>query len=596
MGRRRLLWQLYPTYLVVSLLSLLAIIWYASYWLEQFYRGQRVEDLEAIARVVARHLVDGRYLERGPTAVETLCREVRAKSDVRITVLLASGQVLGDSLGSSAGMDNHRDRPEIRAALQGRRGMALRYSDTARLEMMYVAVPLHDRGPAEAVVRTAVSVRDMNAAVGQIRIEIMLGGIAVAAVGAVGSFLLTRRLIQPLEEIKHGAERFAAGDLATRLPVPDTEEIGRLAEAMNQMAIQLDERIRTVTQQRNEQEAILSSMIEGVVAVDTEERVISMNHGAAKILGTNTVNVQGRSIQEVVRNGPLQEFISRVIAGQDPVEGEIVVRDLTGERFLQVHGAVLSDASRRGIGAVIVLNDISPLRRLERIRSDFVANVSHELRTPITSIKGFVETLLDGAIDDPKDSRRFLSVIAQQVDRLNAIIEDLLTLSRVEQGGQATIVLQKAKLCDVVHDAVQVCAHKAEERHVQIRVECPPDLNVLMNAAMIEQVVVNLIDNAVKYSEAGTSIEVVAASAEAGIRIQVIDHGCGIGREHLPRLFERFYRVDKARSRKVGGTGLGLSIVKHIVQAHGGRVAVDSALGKGSTFTIYLPQDEKAGA
>lgn len=593
MGRRRLLWRLYPTYLGVSLLSLLAIIWYASCCLDRFYRQQRADDLEAIAQVVARYLMDGQYLQRGPAAVAALCRDVSTKSDVRVTVLLASGQVISDSQGTPGTMDNHRDRPEIREALRGTPGTAIRYSDTTRAEMMYVAVPLPSSGPVEAVVRTAVPVRDMNATVERIRLQIMFGGLAVAVVGALGSFLLTRRLIRPLEEMKQGAQRFALGDLATRLPIADIEEIGGLAEAMNNMAAQLDERIRTVTRQRNEQEAILSSMIEGVLAVDTDEHVISLNQSAARILSIRIASVQGRSVQEVVRNGPLQEFISRAIAGPDPVEGEIVVRDPGGERFLQVHGAVLVDASHRGIGAVIVLNDISPLRRLECMRSDFVANVSHELRTPITSIKGFVETLLDGAIDDHKDSRRFLGVIAQQVDRLNAIIEDLLTLSRVEQGGEAALVVQQAKLCEVIRDAVEVCSYKAEEKGVQIHADCPLDVIAQMNAPLIEQAVINLIDNAVKYSEPGASIEIVAATDQNVVHIVVSDHGCGIGREHLPRVFERFYRVDKARSRKLGGTGLGLAIVKHIVQAHGGRVTVESTLGKGSTFTIHLPQGDK---
>jgi len=418
--------------------------------------------------------------------------------------------------------------------------------------------------------------------------RIAWGAALMAGLAGLASFWILRWRLHPLEDVRLGAERFARGDLHKRLPVDDTEEIGRLAEALNSMAAQLEIRITAGTRQRNEQEAILSSMSEGVIAVDNEERIISINRSAARILGLSNPDVHGRSIQEVIRNAQLQRFIAQALVGPSPVEGESVLR-YGGERFLQVHAAVLADASERAIGAVVVLNDISRLRRLENIRTDFVANVSHELRTPLTSIKGFVETLIDGALDHPDDARRFLAVIARQVERLNAIIDDLLMLSRIEQDEETTIPLQPHTLVGILEEALQICTLKAEAKQIDMRLECPADLAAQMNPALIEQAVVNLIDNAVKYSDAQTAIDVVAGHADGDVFIKVSDRGCGIARHHLPRLFERFYRADKARSRSLGGTGLGLSIVKHIMQVHGGRVTVESAEGKGSTFTLYLP-------
>jgi two-component system, OmpR family, phosphate regulon sensor histidine kinase PhoR len=260
------------------------------------------------------------------------------------------------------------------------------------------------------------------------------------------------------------------------------------------------------------------------------------------------------------------------------------------ERFLQAHGAPLRDATGMEIGVLVVLNDITRLQRLENIRRDFVANVSHELKTPITAIKGSVETLLGGAMDEPDSAPRFLDIIARQADRLNAIIEDLLALSRIEQGEEkGGIQLVPAVIGEVIQSALQSCQIKARDKQVRLVADYAENLQCLANAPLLEQALINLIDNAIKYSNEGGEVQLAVHAATAAIEISVRDFGCGIDREHLPRLFERFYRVDKARSRKQGGTGLGLAIVKHIVQAHGGQVRVDSTLGEGSLFTIALP-------
>jgi two-component system phosphate regulon sensor histidine kinase PhoR len=357
-----------------------------------------------------------------------------------------------------------------------------------------------------------------------------------------------------------------------------------LAESMNRMASELDEKIRNVTRQKNEREAILTSMV---------ERVISVNRAAAEMLDIDPGTAAGRAVYEVVRNADLQGFVAGVLSGSGPDERDLPLRGEV-ERHVQIHGAALRDTTTDRIGAVVVLNDVTRLRRLERVRQEFVANVSHELRTPVTSIKGFVETLRDGHMlagsTEPEKAERFLGIVARQAERLNAVIEDLLLLASVEKdaesGGPA---MEDAALAGVLREVVEDVALLATKRGVDVEVECASDLVVRMNPLLTEQAVVNLVDNALKYSDTGNSVKIVARRAEDSVEIAVRDQGIGIEPDKLPRLFERFYRVDKARSRKLGGTGLGLAIVKHIAEAHGGHVTVQSAPGTGSTFTIHLP-------
>jgi two-component system phosphate regulon sensor histidine kinase PhoR len=459
--------------------------------------------------------------------------------------------------------------------------------------MKYVAVPV--RGPARnkvvAVVRASVPLTFVEKALATAYWQIALGCLAAAVLFALLGLAISKRISQPLEELRAGAEDFARGRLSRRLPEEGLAEISALARSMNQMAGQLDERIRSTTRERNEREAILASMVEGVLAVDRAGKVMGLNRACSRLLHIDPAGVQGRDLSEVVRNAELQAFAERALRSPGPIEGDVVIRADDGQdSVLQAHGALLRDASGREIGAVVVLNDVTRLRRLESIRRDFVANVSHELRTPITSIRGAVETLEDGALADAAERDRFMGMISRQSDRLGAIIEDLLSLSRIEQEEEsAGIALETAPLEPVLSAAVQACAARAAEREVRVQVSCPQDLRGRINPPLLENAVVNLVDNAVKYSSPGGEVGVEAVRADAGIRVAVIDRGCGIERKHLPRIFERFYRVDKARSRKLGGTGLGLAIVKHIAGAHGGGVAVESTPGQGSTFTICLP-------
>jgi two-component system phosphate regulon sensor histidine kinase PhoR len=417
----------------------------------------------------------------------------------------------------------------------------------------------------------------------------IFGGCVLVLLAAALGLFTSRRISQPLQDMRRGAERFAAGDFYHPLTVPDTVELGSLAMTLNRMATQLAEQIAVITQQRNEQEAILESMHEGVLALDTQERVITVNRAAEALLGVVATQAKGHTIQEVVRNVALQRLLVAAVHSPEPTTADIVLRG-AGERFLQATATALRDAQGREIGVLVVLNDVTQLRHLENIRRDFVSNVSHELKTPITSIKGFVETLRDGALEDREHAGRFLEIIARHAERLHAIIEDLLALSRLEQDSDGyDIPRLETSLLEVIQAAILDCAAKAEAQHVTVLPTCAAELRAAVNAPLLEQALVNLLENAITYSNPESRVWVTAHQEDDLLVIAVRDQGIGIPQDHLDRIFERFYRVEKARSRERGGTGLGLAIVKHIAQVHGGQVLVTSAVGQGSTFMLRLP-------
>jgi two-component system phosphate regulon sensor histidine kinase PhoR len=600
MSKRRLLWQLYPSYVVITLLAVVGIGWPAIYWFQQHFCQQALDSLEARADFVCQQLdegparpeVDQRPTDDGFAVPPQLASEGArwaAAAGVRISLLGRDGRVLWDSEREVPDSETRAELPEVRRAMSGEVGRTLRREPTSNQMLAVVAKPILRDGTVVAVVRLSRLLSSIEAHVANIAWQVGSIGLAIGLIAAVVAAFVSRQIGQPLESMRRGAERFARGELSYKLPMPDSVELAGLAEAMNEMSAQLHERIGTIVRQNNEQRAVLSSMVEGVLAVDNQQRVISLNKAASSLLGIEPAQAQGRPLQEVVRNADLRRFITKTLNTSEPIDDDVVLHG-EHEGVLQARGAALHDATGAAIGAVIVLNDVTDFRRLEHIRRDFVANVSHELKTPITSIKGFVETLLDGALHNPVDAERFLTIVARQADRLNAIIDDLLSLSKVEQGEETgDIELAPGSIGDVIESAFAVCQARAIERNITVRAACDEQIWAKMNSQLLEQAVVNLLDNAIKYSEPGGEVQVLGSCFEGEVTITVSDHGVGIAAKHLSRVFERFYRVDKARSRKLGGTGLGLAIVKHIVQAHHGRVTVKSLLGSGSTFTIHLP-------
>jgi two-component system phosphate regulon sensor histidine kinase PhoR len=580
--------QIYLTLLLIALLSVVAITWITSRSWRHFYLEELAGDLEARARLVS--VLVGEKLTQGETAgLDAYCKNLSKLADTRLTVVLKNGRVVGDSLRDISTMGDLGNRPEIQTALASKVGKDQRLTNGH--DMMYLAVPVMEQGSPVAVVRAALPLGHIRQALSAVYFKVGLGSLGIILLGAGLSLVLSRRLTRPLEEFRRGAERFARGDLSLKLPRPDLVELVSLGETMNHMASQLDERIGTIIRQRQEQEAVLASMVEGVIAVDSRSRVISLNRAASNLLGMDPAFVIQRSINEIVENPDLQWFITRSLAASETIEGEI---NLHGDkpRFLQAHGTTLKDPHGKAFGVLIVVHDVTRLRQLENARRDFVANVSHELKTPITSIKGFVETLLEGAMLDPEHAGEFLRIIGRQADRLGAIIEDLLSLSRIEQEAeQGKVHLVGRKIKTILKAAIQACNTRSEGKKINVNLNCSEDLRARVNGPLLEQALINLIDNAVKYSDPGSLVAVEAGQENGQVVIKVRDQGVGIAKEHLPRLFERFYRVDPSRSRKVGGTGLGLAIVKHIAQAHGGKVGVESSPGQGSTFTVYLQDD-----
>jgi two-component system phosphate regulon sensor histidine kinase PhoR len=610
MTHKKLIWQIFPANLIILAITVTSIIWFGQTSLRDFYMNELETDLVARA-FMAKPAVKEMLLQGEIDKLRKYTKITGRETSTRITVILADGKVVADSNEDPDVMEDHRLRSEIVTAMAGDPGKSLRYSRTVKQEMLYVAIPLRDTvtvDPAAAgkqgifaVLRLSVPAVAIDTALQRISSRILLAIVIFVILAAFASLLVSRNISRPLEEMKRAAERFAKGNFSKRMSAMPGKtaslEIASLAASMDAMAEELETMIETIDSQRYELETVFSSMIESVIAVDTEERIMNINDSAARLLGVGRESAKGKMVQEVLRNINLQQQIAEVLASGNSIEDEIIHQDNEGERFLQTNLVSLNDKKNNVLGVLVVMNDVTRLRRLENVRRDFVANVSHELRTPITSIRGYVETLLDGALENTEDSVKFLEIVLRQVERLNEIIEDLLALSRIEQeADNGRIQREYGNLCMVLNAAIETCQLKAAEEHIKILLDCPRQIMVEMNTTLLEQAVVNLLVNAIKYSKEGGTVTVAATIVEASgqrmAKIDVIDAGIGIAARHLPRLFERFYRSDKARSRKHGGTGLGLAIVKHIVQAHNGGVEVKSREGEGTTFTITLPGAE----
>ncbi len=413
-------------------------------------------------------------------------------------------------------------------------------------------------------------------------------GLAFIGLTCGATIWVVGRVRTPLQHMQEAAAHFAEGDLDYRLSVPEPEELRKLAQELSRMAMQLKARIGTVERQRGELAGILSSMVEGVIVLDAARRIRSANDAAAQLAQMDTAQITGRSLLDVFRSTKLAEIADEAAVSPHAVERTITVYR-EEPRYIQVHGSILRSKADPRPGLLLVMHDVTQLRRLEQIRSDFVANVSHELKTPVTTIKGFIETVLDTDGPGPEDSRRFLQIVLQNANRLHSIIEDLLSLSRLEQA-EAEIPVEPASLYHIAQRVAATHKSAADSRRIRIQFSSRGDCNAHVSASLIEQALSNLVSNAVKYSGEGATVQIRVEDAGEAFRMSVQDNGPGIPPQALPRIFERFYRVDRARSRAMGGTGLGLAIVKHIALSHGGTVDVQSTVGQGSTFTILLPK------
>lgn len=588
-AKQKLTRFLFPSFTIIIAVSVATMTWFTASSLTDAWKQNTVRNIQIQASVLANLCVP--IIESGQTELlQSLLKPVGVSTANRLTIFNEKGQVIADSWDDPLRMEVNARRHEVDEALSGELSVTTtRQSYSRNAKMVFVTAPILSNGNVLGAARVAMTASSITRWASSAYWQIIAAGIVVVILASAAALTVGRKISSPVAELLTGAKKFASGDLKHRLSGSESHECSALADVMNQMAGLLEARINKLTEQRNELEAVLSGMSEAVLAFDRDERIIRINPAAEKLFDKDGSRIKGSTLQEIIRNSQLQRFVRHTLLQNRVTEGQIVfIGDK--EKFLQAHGSPLIDSQGAKIGALIVLNDVTRMKKLEVIRRDFVANVSHELKTPITSIKGFLETLKEGAISDPENAVRFLDIAIKHTDRLIAIIEDLLSLSRVEQDDEkGVIALFPLRISDVFGSVDRAFRQKAAVSRITTHYEADESLMAIGNTSLLEQALGNLVDNAIKYSPADRSVEIKAIRRGNQVVMTVTDQGAGIAKEHLGRIFERFYRVDKSRSRKEGGTGLGLSIVKHIVTAHNGTVSVTSSPGAGSVFTIIIP-------
>ena len=589
MLRPRFLWKLYASYLALLILSIAIVGMLVARHTSQTIHGTVRDTLQTRAfllRQLALQVLDA----SDPQSFSPDLRSLGAAIGTHITIIRPNGTVVADSEDDPSRLQNYARRPEIVAAHQrDTTGTDIRIGPRLGESTMYLAQPVRRQDELLGYIRTAMPLTILQERLLYIWRTVIIAGSGAAVIGLLFSVLFARQVAHPLQRMTDMATQLAGQYAPQPAFMRSKDEIENLSNAFDRMAHNLRDRMETIIKDRNQLLTVLGGMVEGVIAVDEHDCVTHMNQAAGTILQVNPDMSIGKHVWEVTRVRAVIETLGSTIDDADNITCEVRITQ-PQELTLKLNASPLRDSRGALVGAVMVLHDVTDIRRLENIRRDFVANVSHELKTPITTIKGFVETLRDGALEDREHAARFLDIIASNGDRLHAIIEDLLSLSRLEQTEQmAGLVRRETVLRHVIDTAMQDCGAKAASRQVTVTTACDPDLQLSVNASLIEQAIVNLLDNAINYSKAGSTIHITASRQSNEVTVCVQDEGIGIPQEHLPRIFERFYRVDKARSRERGGTGLGLAIVKHIAQVHGGQVSVASTLGEGSTFTLRLP-------
>jgi two-component system phosphate regulon sensor histidine kinase PhoR len=528
-----------------------------------------------------------------------------AATGARVTIMDSSGNVMVDTAENPASMENQSLQPEIQQALSAGEGESLRQSATENRELIYHAVRVVAISGAPLVVRIALPIARVKLSLSLLRKRLLLASLLILLLGGIVSLLFSRMFAVRVERLQAFSRRIAGGDFRPIRPDVQQDEISDLTEAMNETAMKLDQTIRSLSGERTRSSAILRSMVEGVAVVDLQEKLVFYNRAFSAILGLEAASSEGRPMIEVVRHSELLGLIRRALVGEEGLQSDIAMGFIQPRNFSVTAAPVNplgpssssgagtngepSSPSARPSGAVIVLHDVTELRRLERVRQDFVANVSHEFKTPLTAIQGFAETLLGGALEDPKNNRRFLEIIRDHATRLARLTDDLLKLARIE-AGKLEVEFIPVGISELIEKCSETTLLRATRKQIALEIDVPPGLPAIRgDLSLLRDVLQNLLDNAIQYTPPGGKIHVTATAAAKEAVVTVSDTGIGIPLADQERIFERFYRVDAARSREAGGTGLGLSIAKHIVEVHGGRLWVESAVGRGSQFSFSVP-------
>ncbi|MBI2803696.1 MAG: HAMP domain-containing protein [Planctomycetes bacterium] len=585
MSRLSMFWQTFFAFGILIVVALGVLGGVIGSWVERQALLQIEERLKSKA-ILLRELARGRSVTDLREQVEAL----RRKIDTRITLIGADGAVLVETDREDLEeLDNHLKRPEIQQSRTAPYGVATRYSTTVQKSMMYVATHSPDTSEV-AYVRVALPVTEVVADAARLRNLVWITAAGTALLALFVTWILTRRLTQPLQELSDGARAIAAGDYGHKVYIDRKDETGRLAGVFNHMSSQLARQFTQLDEDRQQLRAVLSSMVEGVIAIDGEQDILFANDRAGLMLDFSTTNAAGRKLWEIVRQRAVLDLVQATLRESSESPRNLEFIEAAG-KSLMLHVAQLPGESARG--AVLVFHDTTELRRLERLRQEFVANVSHELKTPLSVIAACVETLIDGGMDDVENRGRFLQRVLEESHRLHALILDLLSLARIESGDQHWI-LKPLLVADLVQASIDRHQARARGKKQTLTLDssAKASVQVMADQEALSEILDNLVDNAVKYTPEGGVIRLNWWPEDGHVNLEVQDTGIGIPESDLPRIFERFYRVDKARSREMGGTGLGLSIVKHLVQAMQGGIRASSTLGQGSTFTVRLPKPD----
>ena len=587
--RRNLFTKLAVTFFALLVCVLIAVDFFADGVLQRDYERTGLEQLLAIARIAQAN--PPQFTSLPPvepeeiSALQTWMQHIAA-SGARVTIITADGVVIADSQSDPQSMENHAGRPEIMQALAQGSGRSVRHSDNINRDLLYYAVQQTSPSGQTYILRYALPVQTVGQVLWPFRRSLWLASVLILLIAGMVVVLVARNFSDRIERLTAFSQRVAEGDFRAQASDETGDPLDVLSSSLNQTASRLDRTIRTLTEERNLSSAILGSMVEGVLVVNAAERVVFANRSFAEILGMSVPPQEGSGLVEWVRQTELIEAVRKVLSGEPRVESEIVTGTLRQHYFAATVASVRTTGTD---GAVLVLHDITDLRKLERVRRDFVANVSHEFRTPLTAIQGFAETLLAGAIDDPQNRGRFLEIIVEHSRRLARLTEDLLMLSKMD-ADRLEFETRRIPVAAFIESCIETAQPRARDKDLRLsvsRAEKIPD--IAGDRRRLTEVLQNLLDNAIQYTPAGGEIMVSAGVAGSEVVFTVSDTGIGIPQAEQPRIFERFYRADVARSREVGGTGLGLSIAKHLVESHGGRIWVQSEIGQGSQFHFSVP-------
>lgn len=583
MRNKKLFWYIFPPFLLIIIFTVASIYWWAKFSFRTFYIDQEKKELQTVIALLEKNWPD--IPIQTDVEWQAHCNNLTEFTKSRVTIIALDGKVLGDSDENKLRMGPHGDRPEVVQASKSQMGMALRFSETLQTEMLYVAKLIKRNQHNAFILRISKPISRFDDQINNMVANNLWIPIFLLFAIFLTVLIVSKFISRPIEKITSGVQNMTKGMNKISLDVQGSLEIYQLTEAINFMSNDLKEKINMIAKQGNELSAVFASMKEGVIALNDQGIIIEMNESAKTYLDCKNIDVNGHTLSEVVRNSDINR-IHRELQSAREVECDIHLLE-PEKKIFQVRATQIQGADNELVGALFVIEDMTQLRKLENMRRQFVANVSHELKTPLTSIKGYVETLLSSPDIKDETVLRFLEKIESNSNRLNALIEDLLTLSRVEQEGLRPEDLENVNIKGVFENTLAEL-HPERFPDLKFDIECHPGTRVKAHPLLLNQAIFNLLENAAKYSDKKGTVTLKAFEDNGHVKIEVKDQGPGIDAKHLPHLLERFYRVDKARSRSRGGTGLGLSIVKHIVQAHAGKVYIESEVGKGSTFTLLF--------